>query len=192
MSVEPCEQGIDSIGADQGFAKTPDCRLVGRVIAIVEPKKTPKAAPVQELELRLRVLQAVERLQDQRLVNHHCRRSTAKPRPARAGISRNRSGRSTSPADPLPLTAPHTAHPHRKVTLHRHMHIHRSARWNHNPSLKAPGFSGCPIVPLGVADMLRDGLVVSDHFVGKAHRRSFRHAMHKTCQSGLVEHNVWE
>lgn len=71
VGVEPRKQGIDSNGADQSFAKAPNRRLVGRVVAIVEPQETTKAAPVQDLELSLRIRQAVERLQDQRLEHHH-------------------------------------------------------------------------------------------------------------------------
>lgn len=40
VAIEPSEQGVDSISADQGFAKAPDRRLVGRVVAIVEPQET--------------------------------------------------------------------------------------------------------------------------------------------------------
>lgn len=67
MAVKPRKQGIDGISADQGFAEAPDRPLIGRVIAIVEPRETAKAAPVEDLEFRLRVRQDVECLQDQRL-----------------------------------------------------------------------------------------------------------------------------
>ena len=71
VGVEPGKQGIDGLGTHQGLAEPPDRRLVGRVIAIVEAEEAPKAAPVENLELGLRIRQAVERLQDQRLEHHH-------------------------------------------------------------------------------------------------------------------------
>ena len=79
VRVEPREQGRDGFGANQSFAKVPDRRLAGRIVAVVEAKEATKAAPVEHLELRLRVRKAVERLQDQRLEHHHRiqRRATA-------------------------------------------------------------------------------------------------------------------
>lgn len=71
LGVEASKQGIDSIGAHQGLAEPPDRRLVRRVVAIVETEEAPEAAPVEDLELSLRIRQAVERLQDQGLEHHH-------------------------------------------------------------------------------------------------------------------------
>ena len=72
MRVEPGEQGLDGIGADEGFAKAPDRRLVGRVVTVVETQEAAEAAAIENLKLGLCVRQAVERLQNQRLEHHDC------------------------------------------------------------------------------------------------------------------------
>lgn len=70
MGVEPGKQGIDGLGPDQSLTKSPDRRLIRRVVALVEAEEPPEAAPIQDMELGLRVRQAVERLQHQGLEHH--------------------------------------------------------------------------------------------------------------------------
>lgn len=57
MRVEPGEEPLHRARPDQSLAEPPDSRLVRDRVA-VDPEEPPEAAPVQDLELRLRIRQA--------------------------------------------------------------------------------------------------------------------------------------
>ncbi len=62
MRVEPGEEFLHRTGPHQGFPEPPDGRLVRRPLAVIEAEETAKAAPVHDLQRRLRIRQTVERL----------------------------------------------------------------------------------------------------------------------------------
>src|SRR5690606_19420004 len=55
----------------QGFAKTPDGRVIWNPIRTMQSKKTPKAGPVVDLELSLFVTQIVKTLEQENLEHEH-------------------------------------------------------------------------------------------------------------------------
>ncbi len=67
MRVEPGEEFLHRAGPHQGFPEPPDGRLVRRPRAVIEAEEMAKAAPVHDLERRLRIRQTVECLDHQYL-----------------------------------------------------------------------------------------------------------------------------
>ncbi len=67
MRVEPGEEFLHRAGPHQGFPEPPDGRLGRRPRAVIEAEETAKAAPVHDLQRRLRIRQTVECLDHRHL-----------------------------------------------------------------------------------------------------------------------------